>query len=159
MGLPTTASVMTSIAAPANAVYDLVAEVTNMGRWSPECRACEWLDEPGAEGSRFRGHNRSGAFRWTTEAQVLRAERGSEFSFATLHKGEPATRWTYRFDGNDPTAVTETFEAIRTPRLIAVAERYLIRNRQRQLEDGMRRTLAALKHAAEMSATSRLQAP
>lgn len=45
--------------------------------------------------------------------------------------------------------MTETFEAISTPRLIAFAERYLIRDRQQQLEDGMRRTLSALKDAAE----------
>ncbi|MEQ1788688.1 MAG: SRPBCC family protein [Acidimicrobiales bacterium] len=149
MPLPTTASISTQIAAPASTAYDLIADVTDMGRWSPECYACEWLDEPGVEGSRFRGRNRSGLFRWTTEARVLSAERGREFSFTTLHKGEPSTRWTYRFEGDDPTTVTETFEAIRTPALIAFAERYLIRNRQQQLEDGMRSTLEALKHAAE----------
>jgi hypothetical protein len=48
--------------------------------------------------------------------------------------------------------VTESFEAVRTPRLIALAERYLIRNRQQALEDGMRRTLAALKAVAEQAA-------
>jgi hypothetical protein len=149
MSLPTTASITVQIAAPASTVYDLIADVTNMGRWSPECHACDWLDEPGLEGSHFRGRNRSGAFRWTTEARVLNADRAREFSFATLHKGALATRWIYRFDGDDPTTVTETFEAIRTPPLIAFAERYLIRHRQQQLEEGMRRTLAALKEAAE----------
>ncbi|MET0902400.1 MAG: SRPBCC family protein [Acidimicrobiales bacterium] len=149
MSLPTTATVTQAIAARATTVYDQIADVTNMGRWSPECRSCEWLDEPGLVGSRFRGHNRSGAFRWTTEARVLVADRGREFSFATLHRGELATRWTYRFEGAAPTTVTESFEAIRTPRLLAFAERYLIRDRQQQLEDGMRRTLAALKEGAE----------
>lgn len=154
MSMPTTASITESIAAPADTVYDLIADVTNMGRWSPECRSCEWLDEPGVVGSRFRGRNRSGLFRWSTEARVLAADRGREFSFATLYKGEPATRWSYRFDGDDPTNVTETFEAVRTPALIAFAERYLLRNRQQQLEEGMRRTLAALKEAAEAATPS-----
>ena len=134
-------------------MYDLVADVTKMGSWSPECRSCEWIDDPGREGSRFRGHNRNGVFRWTTEARVLIADRGREFSFATLHKGEPATRWSYRFDCADSdraaTIVTETFQSVRTPRLIAFTERYVIRNRQHQLEDGMRATLRALKAAAE----------
>lgn len=156
MTLPTTASITQLIDAPADLVYDLVADVTNMGRWSPECRSCEWIDDAGREGSRFRGHNRSGVFRWTTEARVITADPGREFSFTTLHKGEPATRWTYRFEGADPghgqTTVTETFEAIRTPRLIAFAERHLIRDRQQQLEDGIRATLSALKAAAEASA-------
>jgi hypothetical protein len=152
MSLPTTATITVHIEAPATDLYELIADVTNMGRWSPECRGCEWLDEPGLVGSRFRGHNRSGPFRWTTEARVLTADPGVEFSFATLHKGEIATRWTYRFLDGHPTTVTESFDAIRTPRLIAFAERYLIRNRQQALEDGMRRTLAALKSAAETAA-------
>jgi uncharacterized protein YndB with AHSA1/START domain len=156
MSLPTTASIAQQIDAPAELVYDLVADVTNMGRWSPECRSCEWIDDPGREGARFRGHNRSGMFRWTTEARVITADRGREFSFATLHKGEPATRWTYRFErsGQDhtQTTVTETFEAVRTPRLIAFAERHLIRDRQQQLEQGIRATLRALKAAAETPA-------
>lgn len=152
VSLPTTASISEKIDAPPDLLYDLVADVTNMGRWSPECHRCEWIGEPLQEGSRFRGHNRSGGFRWTTEAEVLTAERGRAFAFTTLHKGRPATRWTYRFDsaaGGACTAVTETFEAISTPRLIVFAERYLIRDRQQQLEDGMRRTLSALKDAAE----------
>lgn len=155
MSLPTTATVTEQCSAAAGDLYDLVADVTNMGRWSPECRTCEWLDAPGLVGSRFRGHNRIGPFRWTTEARVLAAERGSEFSFATLHKGEISTRWTYRFVDGNPTTVTESFEAIRTPRLIAFAERHFIRNRQQALEDGMRHTLAALKAAAEAAATRR----
>lgn len=152
MSLPTTATVTEQVMAPATDLYDLIADVTDMGRWSPECRSCEWLDQPGLVGSRFRGHNRSGPFRWTTEARVLTADRGSEFSFATLHKGEIATRWTYRFVDGNPTTVTESFEALRAPRLIAFAERHLIRNRQQTIEDGMRRTLAALKRVAESAA-------
>lgn len=149
MSLPTTATVTAQVMAPATDLYDLIADVTGMGRWSPECRSCEWLDDPGIVGSRFRGHNKSGPFRWTTEARVLTADRGNEFSFATLHKGEIATRWTYRFVDGHPTTVTETFEAVRTPRLIAFVERHLIRNRQLALEDGMRHTLTALKDVAE----------
>ena len=152
MSLPTTATITEQVMAPAADLYELIADVTGMGRWSPECRRCEWLDEPGQVGSRFRGHNRNGPFRWTTEARVLTADRGVEFSFATLHKGEIATRWTYRFIGGPPTTVTESFEALRTPRLIAFVERHLIRNRQQTLEGGMRRTLAALKTAAETEA-------
>ena len=34
------------IAAPADAIYDLVADVTSTGDRSPECRRFEWLDEP-----------------------------------------------------------------------------------------------------------------
>ena len=32
------------IAAPPGLVYDLIADVTRMSEWSPECYRCEWLD-------------------------------------------------------------------------------------------------------------------
>jgi uncharacterized protein YndB with AHSA1/START domain len=148
--LPTTATASIDIGAPAERVYDLVADVTNMGRWSPECHACTWLDEPGQVGSRFKGQNRRGPARWTTTAKVLVADPGREFTFATLHKDEVATRWSYHLAGDETcTTLAETFEAVRTPLLIAFAERYFIRNRQQQLEAGMASTLAAIKTAAE----------
>jgi hypothetical protein len=120
-----------------------------MGEWSPECVKCEWLDDPGQVGSTFKGHNRRGPARWSTVARVLVADRPSEFSFATLYRGEPSTRWTYRFAGSGPTTVTESFDAMRTPPLIAFAERYLLRNRQAQLEEGLAQTLERIKRAAE----------
>jgi hypothetical protein len=130
-------------------IYDLITDVTRMGEWSPECKRCEWVGEPGAVGSTFKGHNRNGIARWTTTARVLVADRPREFSFATLYRDQPATRWTYRFEGDGPTRVTESFEAITAPAWIRFVEKYFIRNRQTQLEAGMAKTLAALKAAAE----------
>ena len=149
MGVPTTAQAEVEIDAPAAAVYDLVTDVTRMGEWSPECVKCEWLGEPGQVGSTFKGHNRSGPVRWSTVARVLVADRPNEFSFATLYKDNPSTRWTYRFQGDGPTTVTESFEAIKSPPFIALAERLFLRNRQAQLEEGMAKTLSAIKAAAE----------
>lgn len=156
MSLPTTATVAVTVEAPADAVYDLISDVTRMGQWSPECVRCEWLDTPSVPGSTFRGHNRRGLARWSTTARVLTANRPTEFSFATLHRGEQATRWTYRLDGDGTaTRVTETFEAISTPPLIAFAERWLIRDRQAQLEAGMIQTLNAVKETAERAHQAR----
>jgi hypothetical protein len=152
MTLPTTAAATIEINAPQSAVYDQIADVTRMGEWSPECDRCEWLDEPGLVGSRFRGHNRRGLARWSTVARVLVADRPHEFTFATLHRGEPSTRWTYRLDGDDPTTLTESFTSIATPPVIALVERLLIRNRQAQLEGGIAQTLAAIKAQAELGA-------
>jgi hypothetical protein len=151
MGRPTTATVSVEVDAPAEVVYDLVADVTRMGEWSPECVRCEWLDEPGVVGSRFRGHNKRGPARWSTTAQLLVADRPRELSFATLYRGAPSTRWTYRLEGSSPTLVSESFDAQRTPPLIAVAESLFVRNRQAQLEAGMADTLAKIKAAAEAS--------
>lgn len=153
MSLPTTASASIDIAAPAERVYDLVADVTRMGDWSPECTGCEWLDAPGEVGSSFRGHNRRGPARWSTTARVLVADRPRAFSFATLHRGQIATRWSYQLEGDDSTTLTETFESVSTPWLIAAVERWVLRDRQTQLEAGMAETLAAIKKAAEAEPT------
>ena len=49
------------IDAPADVVYDLVADITNMGRWSPECFRTAWVDGATAPvpGARFKGWNRA----------------------------------------------------------------------------------------------------
>lgn len=150
MSLPTHASATVTIAAPADVVYDLISDVTRMGEWSPECVSCDWMDVPGLVGSKFRGQNRSGLARWSTVAEVTAADRPREFAFATLHRGREATRWRYLLDGaGDHTVVEESFESITTPLLIGLAERFLIRKRQSQLESGIARTLQALKATAE----------
>jgi uncharacterized protein YndB with AHSA1/START domain len=150
VSLPTTAEAEVTIDASPEVVYDLIADVTRMGEWSPECVRCEWQGEPGAVGSRFQGHNRSGLARWTTTAVVDAADRPRRFAFHTLHGGDKvSTRWSYELSGDGPTTVTERFEAVSAPKLIELVERYVLRNRQAQLEEGMARTLGALKAIAE----------
>ena len=151
MSLPTSASRSVEIDAPRQFVYDLVADITRTGEWSPECRACEWLDPPAQVGSRFRGHNKRGLARWTTTATVLIADRPGTFAFTTLHRGQPSTRWSYTLTGTDLTTLTESFEAVSTPLLISVAERLFIRNRQQQLEASIAETLHRIKALAERS--------
>lgn len=149
MSLPDRAERSVEIDAPPEVVFDLVSDVSRMGEWSPECTSCEWLDEAGQVGSRFRGHNRRGLARWSTTAQVLVADRPRTFTFATLHRDEVATRWTYRLEGDRRTLLTESFDAVATPRLIGSVERLFVRHRQEQLEAGIARTLEAIKAAAE----------
>jgi hypothetical protein len=153
MSAPTSASRSIEVDARPEVVYDLVSDITRTGEWSPECRSCEWLGEPGVAGSRFRGRNRSGLARWTTTAEVLAADRPTTFAFATLHGDGHATRWRYTLSGDGPTTLTESFEAVSAPRLIAFAARYLIRNRQGQLEAGIDASLARIKAIAEREAT------
>jgi uncharacterized protein YndB with AHSA1/START domain len=134
-------------------VWDLVADVTRMGEWSPETVAGEWLDgatgpEPGA---RFKGRNkRRGA--WSTTCKVTEAERGKVFTFE-VGKGE--TRWSYRFSPADGGChVTESFEILRPPGPIG---RWLTKlgtgvtwaEREDDLVAGMEETLKRLGTAAE----------
>jgi hypothetical protein len=145
------------IAADAESIYHLVAELTLMGEWSLECQAVEW--EGGATGpavgARFVGHNRTGPFnliRWSRRGRVLIAESGKEFAFATEEGGRESTIWRYRFESVDGgTRVTESYEVKKIPvwaRIIDVPT-----NRHRELLHEMRHTLEQLKVAAEGTTT------
>lgn len=97
-------------------VYDLVADVTRMGDWSPECHRCEWLDGAGAAvvGARFRGHNRSGPLRWSNVSQITRAERASILAWTMGPADRPYSAWQHTFDATSSgVLVTEAFESLR----------------------------------------------
>jgi Polyketide cyclase / dehydrase and lipid transport len=91
------------ISASPGRVYGLVADLTRMGEWSPECERVEWADGTAvaAEGARFTGHNRGGPFRlmrWSRRGRVLAADPGREFAFVTEEGGRESTLWRYRFE-------------------------------------------------------------
>lgn len=141
--------------APADRIYDLVADLARMGEWSPECQLVEWVDgataaEPGA---RFVGHNRSGPFglmRWSRHGRVLTAERGREFAFTTEEGGREGVVWRYRFepDGRQ-TRVTESYEVHWIPTWARIID--VPTNRHKALLANMRHTLEQLKVAAEVA--------
>lgn len=134
------------ISEPADTVWDLVADVTHMGRWSPETYRAAWID--GATGpvvgARFRGDNRVGPVKWSTTPTVTAARRGEEFAFDT-----GSTRWRYEFHGReDGCEVIESFETHMNP-VLDVSTRLTLRDRM--LVRGMQQTLKRLKAAAESS--------
>ena len=64
------------IEAPAERIYELLADLPRMGDWSPECRQVEWLDGSTgpAEGATFIGHNQGGPcglMKWSRRGRVL----------------------------------------------------------------------------------------
>ncbi len=141
------------INAPAEKIYDLLADVAQMGRWSPECTGGRWVDgatEP-AVGARFKGSNKRGPMRWTTGCEVTKAERGKAFEWQVKESGMV---WGYRFDPEPDggTTVTEYREQTRpTPFYIKLVVRsgLIGRNREHLMVEGMRATLERLKAAAE----------
>jgi hypothetical protein len=108
------ASVAVSMAAPAQQIWDLVADVRNTGKFSPEVMEAEWLDGATgpALGAKFRGHvkrNDIGPVYWTT-CRVTACEPGSEFGFAVLLGERSVNNWHYRFaPAGGGTDVTESF--------------------------------------------------
>jgi Polyketide cyclase / dehydrase and lipid transport len=102
------------MAAPATKIWDLVADVRNTGRFSPETFEAEWLDDATGPvvGARFRGHvkrNEIGPVYWTT-CRVTACEPGREFGFDVLVGERPANHWHYELAPRDGgTDVTESF--------------------------------------------------
>jgi Polyketide cyclase / dehydrase and lipid transport len=146
-------SATVSMAAPAEKIWDLIADIRNTGRFSPEVLEAEWLD--GATGptlgARFRGHvkrNEIGPVYWTT-CRVTACEPGREFGFDVLVGHTTANAWHYRLTPVD--GGTEVTESFRMPdslfkKLFSVLGGQL---RQRRNVRDMRTTLERIKAVAE----------
>lgn len=146
------------IQAPAEQVYDLIADITNMGRWSPETYRTAWVAgaTSAVPGARFKGWNHAKVWglpaRWTTTSTIRQADPGRAFSFDTPFSG---ARWTYRFtptgDGRS-CEVLETREEVASPPLVRAMYLVVGAVRRQQLAAGMEVTLRRLKDAAETAA-------
>ena len=150
MATPTVGVERITIDAPPERVYDLVADLTRMGEWSPECYRVEWVaDATGpAVDAGFVGHNRIGPYRWKVEGKVVTADRGRDFAFTTYVNGRESTRWRYRFEPSDAgTIVTEAYEFVWATPLVRLGD--MLMPRKRILQRGMRHTLERIKAAAE----------
>ena len=140
------------IDAPAERIYDLVADITQMGRWSPECTGGKWLDGSAAPavGARFKGSNKKGLMRWSTKCEITKADRPTAFEWQVAESG---MLWGYRFEpAGDGTLVTEYREKTRdTPFYVkAVQKSGLIgKDREGLMVEGMKATLEKVKQAAE----------
>ncbi len=146
-------SVTVHMAAPPDRIWDLVSDVTRIGRYSPETFEAEWLDGatgPSA-GARFRGHvkrNGKGPIYWTT-CTVMASEPGREFAFGVGSSDKPLNVWRYRLEpAGDGTDVTESFELARTAPL-RLYWAVLGWTRGRTNRNGMRTTLERVKAEVE----------
>ena len=144
------------IAAPPDALYALVSDITRTGEWSPENIGGRWLGAAtgAVVGARFRGSNRRGFRRWSTTCTVAAADPGRRFAFDVAFVGIPVARWSYGFvpDGGE-TLVTETWTD-RRPRWFAAGARPFmgIPDMRAHNERNMRTTLANLREVATRSA-------
>ncbi|MGO1166088.1 MAG: SRPBCC family protein [Janibacter sp.] len=125
MRRPLTVSDSVLIAVSPQVAWEAVADVTQMGRWSPENTGAQV--ESGATGeaeggplpvgTSFVGTNRRGRARWSTRCTVTAADPGERFAFRVHQIGlrRPVVRgrnatWEYRFEEvNEGTRVTETW--------------------------------------------------
>lgn len=146
-------SVTVSMAASPEQIWDLIADVRNTGKFSPETFDAEWLD--GATGpslgARFRGHvrrNEIGPVYWTT-CRVTACDPGREFGFEVLIGDRAVNNWHYQLTpAGAGTDVTESFRLNQSPLMAVYSVLGGQLRRRRNLRD-MRKTLERIKAVAE----------
>lgn len=90
-------SVARDIAAPPDAVFELVTDLCRMGEWSPENEGGEWIDGATgpALGAKFNGKNRHGDKTWTTTCTVTSYEPPSAFAFDVTSGPFAISTWAF----------------------------------------------------------------
>ena len=150
-----TGQAQVTVRADPDQVWAMVTDVTRIGEWSPEAHSAEWLDGASgpAVGARFKGHNRRGKTKWSTTCEVIESEPDRVFAFAVGRPAKPDTVWRYRLTPvDDGVELTESFELVKPLGSLARLVTRLtigVRDRRADLEEGARKTLAAIKLAAE----------
>ena len=149
-------AVSIDIAAPPERVYALVADVTRMGEWSPECFHCEWTKGATgpAVGARFKARNKGGRGpAWFNTPVVTVAEAGREFAFNRSGPGVGSYTWRYAMEPiASGTRLTESFEAEKPlgKAMTWITEKWTgSADRDADLHEGMTTTVARIKAAAE----------
>jgi uncharacterized protein YndB with AHSA1/START domain len=146
-------SVTVHMAASPEKIWDLVSDVTKIGRYSPETFEAEWLDGATgpAVGAKFRGHvkrNGKGPIYWTT-CVVSACEPGREFAFGVGAADKPLNIWRYALEpSGDGTDVTESFDLAKTAPLRLYWTLFGW-SRGRTNRNGMRTTLERIKAEVE----------
>jgi uncharacterized protein YndB with AHSA1/START domain len=141
--------------APPDRVWDLVSDVTKIGRYSPETFEAEWVDGATgpAPGAKFRGHvkrNGKGPVYWTT-CTVIDCDPGRVFSFGVGSAAKPLNVWRYQLEpAGSGTDVTESFQLADNAGL-KLYWAVLGWARGRTNRNGMRTTLERMKAEAEKS--------
>jgi hypothetical protein len=146
-------SVTIHMLAPPEQIWDLVSDVTKIGRYSPETFEAEWLEGATgpAIGAKFRGHvkrNGIGPIYWTT-CTVTACEPGRVFAFGVGPVGKPLNVWSYLLEpSSGGTNVTESFQLADTA-LLKLYWRLLGWSRGRTNRSDMRTTLERIRAEVE----------
>jgi uncharacterized protein YndB with AHSA1/START domain len=140
----------TEIAAPPAEVWDLVSDLRNMARWSPQV-VKTFVKAPVAEGSTMFNINRRKFLFWPTQAKVVRFVPEQEIAFRVK---ENFTVWSYRLEatgtGTRLTARREAPQGI-SDLSVGLTKRALggVDTFTTELQQGMRETLEKIKADAE----------
>jgi uncharacterized protein YndB with AHSA1/START domain len=147
----------TTVAAPPDRVWALLADVSRMPAWSPELVAMKPLLPGGLRvGQQYAALNRRGVVVWPTRSVVVELEPGRRLSWDTRSSG---ARWIWELEPVGP-AGGETRVVHRRPvprRLTRMSGLFAgallggAAGHADELEEGMATTVARLKAAVESS--------
>jgi Polyketide cyclase / dehydrase and lipid transport len=137
---------------PAAEVFGVVADVTRMGEWSPECTECRWVAPATgpALGATFEGDNVASLGpitlkKWTTTSEITAFEQDRVFEFLA----EDITTWRYELTERDGvTTLTESFSHAPFTGTQGFLYNTVMR-RPAGMTKGMQQTLAKMKAALE----------
>ena len=151
--MPEQLSVERTIRADAGRLYELAANLPRMGEWSPENTGGKWVKGSTgcAVGAHFKGTNRNGWHRWSTDVVVTQADPGQRFSFDVTTGPFKVATWDYRFEQHgDTTTVVQTWTDNRAMFAKKVAPLIAgVRDRTERNRQNMEATLAKMAAAAE----------
>jgi uncharacterized protein YndB with AHSA1/START domain len=146
---PQQSSASIDIDASPEVVWALVADITRMGEWSPECIRAEWTDGATgpAPGAHFHGYNKAGTYEWNAPCAVTECEPGKVFAFAVPRTGEAINHWRFEFAPNGVgTTLTESFDA---PAINVEGSAANFEGRFEMLAEAIKKTISNIKAAAE----------
>ncbi|MFE9842056.1 SRPBCC family protein [Streptomyces goshikiensis] len=131
--------------APPARVYELVADVSAISRWSPNATRADYDHGAGPRpGAWFSGLNRKEGREWTTRSQVVRAEPEIAFGFVVggVEEGIVEWDWTLRPLGRG-TIVRQSWRLLRLDPVLGTTHADLDALRA-YMADSVETTLASL---------------
>lgn len=140
------------VAAPPERVWELVSDLRNMPRWSPQCRKTIVRGGVMREGAKLINLNRRGLLVWPTQAMVTELVPERRIAFRIK---ENWTVWSFELSAT-PDGGTRVLQRREAPRGISDVSVKLtkavlggVEEFTTELQQGMHQTLARIKQDAE----------
>ncbi|KUI11579.1 polyketide cyclase [Mycobacterium sp. GA-1285] len=140
----------TTIDAPVTKVWELISDLNNMPRWSPQCRLMKTFG-PLQPGARTINLNRRKFLVWPTTSRITEVIPEKKLAFRVNENG---TVWSYELEPTETgTRLVETRHAengvTAFSNMTVNAVMGGVPSFERELVEGMNETLARIKAAAE----------
>jgi Polyketide cyclase / dehydrase and lipid transport len=155
-----TARVEVHVAAPPEAVWPLVSDISVPARFSTELAGADWVDGSGAPcvGARFTGRNHHDAIGdWQSTCVVVTCAEGQAFGWVVGDPAYPSARWGFELEARGGGTRLRQWATLGpapsglTPAITAMPdkEERIVARRLAEHEANMRRCVEGIKALAE----------